>query len=282
MTSNDYNIAAIRSQLISYLRPLSGHLRFNTALEMTSLLNMHYERALSIDNRDHALLIWMQSVFGNTSINVAHISLPWESYNLLEYDISPSANDLTHDFIMSFPLGFIEKYHSLSEKTNIWPASTVDKLSNLIGSAKHSIDIINPYWSVEGSNMLIKRLLDIRFDGVRIRIFTRKFDNERSTLVEQRQARGLSILIDFFCAKGALVTTLCPPKAFLSVLVHAKIIISDSSCCYVGSTNLSRGGFGDNIECGVILRGSPVLELVPWLNAFECSMEEQYLSFLHL
>lgn len=127
MTPNDNTIATIRYQLGSYLRPLDRPSRFQAASEMTSLLNLHYEKALSNDNDNHELLVWMKSVFGNTSITVAHISLPWELYNLLEYNISPLDNHLIHEFILSFPFGFIEKYQSLSAKTNIWPASTADK-----------------------------------------------------------------------------------------------------------------------------------------------------------
>lgn len=42
---------------------------------------------------------------------------------------------------------------------------------------------------------------------------------------------------------------------------HAKIALADAACAYVGSANAMRSSLETTIECGVLLRGSAVLQV---------------------
>lgn len=104
-------------------------------------------------------------------------------------------------------------------------------------------------------------------------------------LLRDAQARGLDVKIildnppinrpNFHCNKMLLnyfkrwqIPHACPPSSFTA---HAKIVIVDSSFCFIGSHNLARSSLNNPLDCTVEIRNHAMVDLLAdsFLSCFQ-------------
>ena len=145
----------------------------------------------------------------------------------------------------------------------IWGGTLFDAIRELIKNTNSTIDIINPYWSVDIIDALFKG-----FDkpNINIRMLTLLSGGTNS-----KNYPAVEKFKKIVSKSGSTTEIYSPTDEQISqtnaiAVVHAKLILSDKMKVYVGSANLSKGGLDAGLEIGVIHTGPTVKKLVEYCD----------------
>src|SRR5687768_451770 len=116
-----------------------------------------------------------------------------------------------------------------------------DDLEELVRAASTNLTLVTPFYSEEG----VTRVLDSLQNHTHVVVITRLSPPDWAAGVADPDA--LYALLD-----------LLPNRHEMSVLrrLHAKVYVADTHLALIGSSNLSDGGFGRNVEMAVRLHGA--------------------------
>jgi|GEM_PF-3798366 len=117
-------------------------------------------------------------------------------------------------------------------------------LEKVIASAQGELIICSPFYSATG----LKHVLDSLTQPLIIRIFTRISPSDWANRISDPEA--LLIFLNDTEAKGHR------PALLVNQRLHAKAYVSNKKKALVGSSNLSDGGFEQNVEIMVVLSGN--------------------------
>jgi hypothetical protein len=140
--------------------------------------------------------------------------------------------------------------------------SIYPSIKRLIVNSKKDLWIINPFFDSFGVEYLMPSLCGAASRGVNIRIITRNFFVEE---VDQRLIEALAKLVNKFDEYGLL--NMLEIKHFFKrneetgrqeYALHSKIVLSDTTSCYLGSANFTETSLKYNFELGVIIQGQKV------------------------
>lgn len=127
------------------------------------------------------------------------------------------------------------------------------QLIMLLAGAKHSIDILNPYYTGRGSEKIANALVQATLKGVKIRIVSRSDRDENIATLKNYED-----FVAFLNENGKpeniqarIFGTSNPDKS--SFQLHAKVTCVDGNRCYVGSANITGPALETNLEIGVLL-----------------------------
>lgn len=185
--------------------------------------------------------------------------------NILEDALNEQATyNNTIKYVVTQP-DYIKEVEQAAANASLWGGSLFDAISNIIRNSTTSIDIINPYWSVNSVERLLKGFENRK---IHFRILTLMTDNTKSknmvainAFVKRVQNAGSTIEIFSPTEDQVASTDAIAP-------IHAKLIICDNNVAYIGSANLSKGGLQNGLEIGAIHKGpalKPLIKYVQWL-----------------
>lgn len=144
-------------------------------------------------------------------------------------------------------------------------------LRRMLMDASDTVRVANPYF--DPSQWIIEDLAALPQRGVETRILTREATGESAD--EQTLDAVTAIVnelgsdeIENMKIRDFYETT---RSGHQTGAVHAKIIIVDDERCYIGSANLTDLNLRGNFECGVIINGELVQEVV---KVFDAIFEE--------
>ncbi len=122
----------------------------------------------------------------------------------------------------------------------------IGRFINLIRSCKYNLRIIVPYLSREIVDLIIWNLTN---RNINIKFLTRLTPEDVNTGIADPELLGYLI-------------SLKNVKVRVCRNIHAKVIIVDDKQAVITSSNLTHGGLEDNIEVGILLKGSKVRSII--------------------
>ena len=132
---------------------------------------------------------------------------------------------------------------------------TWDNLGTALGTASERVLVCSPYITNSGIN----RLFDALPDHVELELITRLSPSDWASRVSDPEA--MMTLLELWRDEGN------PTRLRVVQPLHAKLYAADDSRVLVGSSNLSEGGFGHNVELMVELSGDLARDAVCALQA---------------
>jgi len=133
----------------------------------------------------------------------------------------------------------------------------------LIRDSRKYLKIINPFFSEDTSRILETILPGKTGEGVMVEIFT------RDTMDPDGNHEYLARLVKSIVKEGM-------PRYFRIFefsekygFLHAKVLIRDGICAYIGSANLTATSFKKSLEIGVMVEGNIVEELERFINSLK-------------
>ncbi|SFG00705.1 PLD-like domain-containing protein [Halopelagius inordinatus] len=122
-------------------------------------------------------------------------------------------------------------------------------LLNLIRSADDDLVLMSPFLSERAYERLRPALHTATDNGASITLITRSL-----TYGETEYNRGFARAVHDDARLAPHTTTYEYIDDETWTTFHAKIVIADGQCAYLGTANLTHTGLGDNLELGVIFR----------------------------
>ena len=177
-----------------------------------------------------------------------YLSVQKEGVKVVQGIAVPSL-DVDHELLVTYPND--KKFARIDDLKLLFP-----NLKRLIRSAEKELLIINPFFDAAGIERIINDLLVAASDGVKTKIVVREY-GQHETLTE-----CVDSIIDNFVSNGSArrlqVRDYYKKRDHQIYAIHSKIIIADSTKCYIGSANLTMSSFYSNLELGVLLKGRSV------------------------
>ncbi|MBN1175184.1 phospholipase D family protein [Candidatus Woesearchaeota archaeon] len=146
-----------------------------------------------------------------------------------------------------------------SEMSLLYPT-----IKRLIQESNNNLDIINPFFEINGTKKIIPDLVTVAKKGVKIRIVTRSFfdkfdgNNNRESIKLICDTFKKENLLDQLSIKDYFKRDESSSKQIFAI--HSKILISDESC-YLGSANITMNSLYSNLETGVVFQGEEVKKI---------------------
>ena len=138
-------------------------------------------------------------------------------------------------------------------------------ITELVSKARERLLLVAPYLSTPGMNRLRGPMAAAAEAGTLIRLVTGDLQDSSSW-----NYKAVTALVTG--AEGQIIRprlrVLCAAPASLG-FVHAKVIVADYTKGYLGSANLSGGGFDKNFEIGVALAPEQAGALERLIDSFE-------------
>lgn len=205
-------------------------------------------------------------------MNRATLTLPWDAFRMAHND--PSQNDNPEDFaprlVCSLPDSMESSMRVVSSNTGIWSGTILDALASLMGYAKEEIILINPYWSVQGVEALVRRVVRPDFSGVTVTVLTQPRRDHAPEALEA--LHNFSAMLN---ARDARCSLLSPPASeHRTPLLHAKALVADRQDAYLGSANFTGSGMDSSVELGIRFGGALARQLHDWLFALSHQLQE--------
>jgi phosphatidylserine/phosphatidylglycerophosphate/cardiolipin synthase-like enzyme len=140
-------------------------------------------------------------------------------------------------------------------KSNRSDKSYTEAVVSCIGHARKSVFLVSPFIENRGVGKLTDCLLSALAHSVTVTVVTHdaaRLSSFTSLALEElrREATGLSGCLHAWTAieqKG--------------IFLHSKLIVVDERLAIVGSANVTGPGLSGNFESGVVLEGSPAIEI---------------------
>ena len=157
---------------------------------------------------------------------------------------------------------------------SIWIQPGASDLKEVISVSEGELLLCSPYVSIPG----LSTVANVLPNSVHTIEFWTKL-NGRDWLTGASDPEGL---LNFL---RALETQIERVAIRHSDILHAKMIVSDGPKALAGSANLTRGGFGRNVEVARVVTGSEITELRelavgmrPWLTPMTLNQLEEFVS----
>lgn len=136
------------------------------------------------------------------------------------------------------------------------------ELCSLISESKESILIVNPFFDFGGVENIAPYLDSALNRGVKIKMITSK----QLTAINLKDADDpFSYMISYLKSKKSKnldVRSFHGNQGALTYSTHAKFMVFDNKCAYLGSANLTRRSLSANVEIGIIAFDSKVKTLM--------------------
>jgi hypothetical protein len=135
------------------------------------------------------------------------------------------------------------------------PDGYVSAAIELVEFARSSLVLVSPYLEPKGMGRLHESLLAALHRGVAVLMLTHDGEDlsslaSASMEALRRDSAGLAGLFTVYTA-----------SALSPALLHLKLIVADETLAVLGSANVTRKGFGQNLEAGVLLGAQAVGEI---------------------
>lgn len=128
--------------------------------------------------------------------------------------------------------------------------STAETIIGLVIGARHSIRMTAPFFSSSGFIHLVEPVMAAAERGVYVELFLPPDDETETEIMRLLDAQSMSP------SAGERIATV---RVGSNPWPHLKVVIVDRDEAYVGSANITRRALeGENLELGVLLRGSQV------------------------
>jgi phosphatidylserine/phosphatidylglycerophosphate/cardiolipin synthase-like enzyme len=203
-------------------------------------------------------------VLSNLDIQPASLCLPWQAYNSSQslQEFQWHKGSAIKAILATVPDAYSLDISSSLEFSAPFEGSLLAYISELISSAQNHLWVINPYWSVNGVKRLQRRF------GVSHQ-FPLKATLITPSNLEGSHLEGFCYFKKWLQDNNVVVQHYIPyPLDDGSMpLVHAKVMIADNVCAYIGSANLSENGMSRSIEMGVGVEGPIVIHIVKWFDS---------------
>jgi phosphatidylserine/phosphatidylglycerophosphate/cardiolipin synthase-like enzyme len=139
-------------------------------------------------------------------------------------------------------------------------SSYFEAAKSVIDNAKHAIWIVSPFVEAYGVGRLIEALLAALGRGVSVTIVA----HDVGDLTEFSSQALEEFRRESVHMSGPLA--IYSVEANGRLLVHSKIILSDTDAVIIGSANITRRGLGENLEAGVLLGGGAATQVLQKLQ----------------
>lgn len=143
-----------------------------------------------------------------------------------------------------------------------YAGSMLKYIADLFRDCTKRLWLINPYWSQQGAERLKRHLGSTGLNFQTATILTQK-------QLSQSDLEGLQSIVSYLQRQRVTVTIYTPnplPSGGYPLL-HAKVVIADTTRCYLGSANLTDNGLSNSVEIGVGLKGPVVKSIERWVSA---------------
>lgn len=245
-------VEQIKDRLSHIFKNLNQEEGENLAKSVTSWINQHINQ--TVDDLIYKKLTIDLPEFHGVLITPAILSIAWESYYLAYTGFNPLKHTkLEATLVASQPVEWFPE--SIEGVGNL-----VDAWTNLIKEAKQTIIIVNPYWSEQAVTSILQRLDKTSFDDISMSIYTRHLS------VKDDEYKAMQAFKRYFKSKGAEIDIVMPrhhsKDNLFRPLIHAKVLICDKTKGYIGSANISKNGFLNSFEVGVIVEGNELIKVV--------------------
>lgn len=257
--------------LVDAMRLLGKEGAAALASEVTSLVNGSIGNSVagSSDAKTKALAARLMP---KELRNLGTLTLGWEAYRHWadgaqgESPLSPGTQ-----VVCSIPGGFVAEAELSAElrSTGIWPGSLVASLYGMFDRVARELQVISPYWSSNGIEVLLRHISRKDFTGVSVRVLTQPPQE-----LSEDEHGAVSEFRHFMMSRGSTVDIVSPVSRNGRVfLVHAKAVVQDRATAYIGSANLTLNGIENSVEVGAVLHGAQALQLSRWLDIIASGME---------
>lgn len=209
-----------------------------------------------------------QAAVAALPVQPASLLLPWQAYHLSLIS-SQGGNverlkivDSVNAILATVPL----EYQTTNYQSEYFSSSRSETLlhyiAKLILNAKQHLYILAPYWSLKGIRHLQRTLGNITTFAPQVTVIT-------PANLKPEDIEGCEAFKKWLESRGASVKHLVPKKLSDNTrpFMHAKLILSDHSECYIGSANFSDNGLHRSIEFGIGLQGEVVTQIGKWLES---------------
>lgn len=154
-------------------------------------------------------------------------------------------------------------------RTGVWPGSLFEAIHRLFESARESMIVVAPYWSVDAVQMLMRHVTRASMSGVRISILT-----QPRVHLSADALKAVLLLRGLLAFKHADVSVYSPYiVGGRAPLIHCKAVVQDDERAYLGSANFTVNGIDQSVELGVILGGFEARSVRSWLTALMKPLE---------
>jgi phosphatidylserine/phosphatidylglycerophosphate/cardiolipin synthase-like enzyme len=133
--------------------------------------------------------------------------------------------------------------------------SYVRAAQELVNSAGQTLTIVSPYLEPKGMGLLHEGLVNALHRGVAVTILTHDVEDLSSLASASLKA----LRSDCVGLPGSV--TVLTATSTQQVLLHLKAVVADENRAIIGSANVTRKGFGSNLEVGVVLGRAAATEI---------------------
>lgn len=173
-------------------------------------------------------------------------------------DESPKSTDLPPRVVWTLP--------TMHPSHGSRGASYVSAIIDLIRAAKAQLLLVSPFIDMAGVGRLLEHLVDALLRGVRIILLTHdalNLSSVTSRAVEQlrQEAERARADLTLYSAEAGVGR-----DRVLNPLLHAKLVVCDTTQLLVGSANLTSYALSSNLETGVLLGSAAATEAWALIN----------------
>lgn len=136
----------------------------------------------------------------------------------------------------------------------VWKLPRMEDLSAVVGDVDKTLFVCSPYITASGIDVLERSL---KVPPSLVEVWT-KFDGKDWLT----GASDPDALLDFL----ERLPSKTKKRIRVSNALHAKLVVADSDVALAGSSNLTRGGFGSNIELVRVVSGSEMAEILAYIS----------------
>jgi HKD family nuclease len=169
--------------------------------------------------------------------------------------------------LAEIPLDEVEITTTTPGKSAAGSGNLLSRLGSLIDSADEELIIVTPFVTQFGIQKFTDRIVTRASEGVNVEIITRETDGSNSEIMSG--IRGKIKEYNISARKNISVYDYGTSEERL----HAKVVLSDKKCGYVGSANLTSYSLKEAVEIGVIVDGPSIQEISEFLDEIK-SLEE--------
>lgn len=133
-------------------------------------------------------------------------------------------------------------------------------IRKIIASGREMVWIVNPFFDPFGLSSLVPSIAGATDRGVSVRLLTRAGDVQWAGLFASVKAANGGAKRPNSLSRLEVRSFLKKDEGSgrLQYALHSKVVLADSTICYIGSANVTEHGLRHNFELGVVVRGEAV------------------------
>ena len=141
-------------------------------------------------------------------------------------------------------------------------------IRKIIASGRERVWIVNPFFDPFGLSSLLPSISGAIDRGVSVRLLTRATDGKWDSLFAAVMGANDDANPPDFLSRLEVRSLVKKDEVTgrLQYALHSKVVLADSTICYIGSANVTEHGLRHNFELGVVIRGETVATVLSLLE----------------